>query len=306
MQGSGFLLGEASAPERTARDRLTFQAWGAGLTADQYLDRERRLRQTWHARLGMRSWVLKVPNNTVLASCETFRLPLAPGGVVEVIASVFVDRPLRGVGMATRLLDALVTHRREAGTDALILFTEVGASLYERSGFKRLPAPTRLVPAGPGGVDAAPLPRSGLPAALAHRARLRGDGLELRLSEELVAWHLERAQIYAEAQGRPAAETIGARRGDAQLLWTADFKNGLLRILDASGPAGTNLEPLLEAAAAEARALKLSAVELWDDAHSLALPGGTRFSREDDLPMGLSLTPRGELFLGPLSRAAWA
>jgi GNAT superfamily N-acetyltransferase len=307
MNGSRFLLGQASATERLARDRLTYAAWGGRLGLGQYLDRERRLRQTWHARLGMRSWVLKVPNGAVLASCETFRLPLAPAGSVEVIASVFVDRPLRGAGLATRLVDALVAQRREAGIDALVLFTEVGVTLYNRSGFRLLGAPTRTLAARKtAGCGAEPVALAGLPALLEQRARLRTGLLELRLGEELFDWHFERARIYAEALGRPRPESVGARHGDALVLWAPDFKNDRLRILEASGPAGTELGPLLEAAAAEAFRLGLSAAELWDDTHSAQLPGGATYPREDDLPMGLSFTPRGELFLGPLSRATWA
>ena len=78
MENPGFLLTEMSAPEKVARDRLTFSAWGAGLTRDQYLTRERLLSQTDHGRLDMRTWALRVPNGVIMASCETFRLPLLP------------------------------------------------------------------------------------------------------------------------------------------------------------------------------------------------------------------------------------
>jgi hypothetical protein len=102
------------------------------------------------------------------------------------------------------------------------------------------------------------------------------------------------------------AHLAGASTDDALVLWVADYKNGLLRLLDASGAPHADLSPLFDAAAHEAATLGLAAVEHWDDAHSLALAGPPATGRDDDLPMGLSFTPRGELFLGPLARAAWA
>jgi len=304
----GFHLREATASERVARDRLTCESWGGSLTRDQYLDRERVLRQTAHGTHAMHTWVLKVSNGVVMASCETFRIPLSPGGAVEVIASVYVDKPLRGAGLARRMLAALVAHRREAGLDGLVLFSEVGAALYESVGFRLLPSPTRVVPATAGAHDPAVtlLGPDALPDLLERRERLRRDTVDVRLTPELFEWHAARARFYAETSGRKLPATIGARCGDAQVMWVTDVKATTLRLLDASGPPGTDLTPLLNAAAHEAHQHRLRRAVLWDDTHSLALAGPAAVERDDDLPMGQSFTPRGELFLGPLGRAAWA
>ena len=308
MIGAGFRLGEATAAERIARDRLTYEAWGERLTREQYLDRERILRQTAHGRLDMHTWVLRLPNDVVVASAETFRLPLLPAGAIEVIATVYVDRPLRGVKMGSRLMAALVASRREAGLDALILFSEVGTDIYARQGFKALPAPTRSWTQALAPLSEAiePLVLDGLPEALAWRDRARQDRIDLRVTDTAFRWHWARTEFYAWVLGRPARSVIGARVGDVQLLWVPDFKHDVLRILDATGPAGADLEPAIAGALAEARMLGLPSVELWDDAASVLLTGGTPLERTDDIPMGISFTPRGELFLGPLSRASWA
>jgi len=302
----GFRLCEAHAGDRLARDKVTYEAWGARLTAPQYLERERLLRATGHGRGAMHSWLLRLPNDVVVASAETFRLPLQPAGAVEVVASVFVERPLRGVGMASRLVEALATHRREAGLDALVLFSEVGDGLYARAGFSKLPAPTRRWHVHPvtvmPGVATVDVPGPLLEA----RARWRGEELDLRVDAPLVDWHEARARFYAAALGRPAPGPLGALSDDACLLWCADFKTGVLRLLEASGRPGALLQPLVDAAMAEAARLGLAHLELWDDAHSLRLEGGTGFERDDDLPMGLAFTPRGGLALGPLSRLWWA
>lgn len=306
MTWKGFLLGEATASERLSRDRLTCEAWGAGLTRAQYLARERFLRQTTHGATARHTWVLRLPTGTVVASCETYRLPLSPTGAVEVIASVFVDRPLRGAGMASKLIDAVVANRREAGLDALVLFSEVGTGLYEKAGFKPLPAPTRRWFAAPSGHPAvSPLGRDELETLLDQRARLR-TGIDLNVFEPLVHWHLARADFYADALDRPAAGCLGATDGHVTALWCPDHKNRKLRVLEVSGPEGMTLEFVMRTASAEAQRLGLDSVELWDDAHSSRLVGGASFERPDDLPMGQSFTPRGELFLGPLSRLCWA
>ena len=312
MLGPGFRLGLATAPERIARDRLTFDAWGDRLTLAQYLDRERTLRQTEHGRLAMRSWVLRLPNGFVAASCETFRLPLSPSGAVEVVASVYVERALRGVKMASRLLEAVVESRRAAELDALLLFSEVGTALYARVGFRRLPAPTRVwsalpaaaSPEGPRG--APPEPLSSLERLLALRREARRGPLDLGLTEPIVEWHLARARCYAQALGRPEPGSIGAADGGVVALWAPDFKAEVLRVVEVSGPAGASLEAVAASARGEAARLGLRTVELWDDAHSLRLAGPAPLEREEPVPMGLAFTPRGELLLGPLSRAAWA
>lgn len=307
MIGPGFQLGEATAAERTARDRLTFEAWGARLTRPQYLERERTLRQTEHGRLHMKSWVLRLPNGVVAASCETFRIPLAPSGAIEVVASVYVDRPLRGVKMASRLMEALVLNRREAGLDGLVLFSEIGTGLYERAGFRVLPAPTRRWSRC--AVDApraSTFTQTELAEVLGIRDAHRAGPLDVLVTEPLVLWHAARARFYAALLKRPTPRSLGAWTADAEALWVADFKGDLLRVLEVSGRPGASLEPLAAAALDEAQHLGLAAVELWDDARSPALPGGISFERDDDVPMGQAFTPRGALFLGPLSRACWA
>lgn len=308
MAPAAFHLDEASAAERVARDRLTWQAWGTLLTKAQYLDRERTLRQTVHGQLDRHTWVLRVANGTVVASCETFRRPLLHGGAVEVVASVFVDPPLRGAHMASRLVDALARQRAEAGIDGLVLFSEVGTRIYERLGFRALPAPTRTWASDAPELrpTAETVAREDLPALLAERHRLRAQRIDVRLTDAIFDWHFARARFYADVLGRPSPASVGARTQDALFVWAPDFKGDALRILDASGTPGASVAPLVEAARAEARRLGLAFVELWDDAHSAFLGGPGADERDEDLPMGRSFTPRGELFLGPLSRAMWA
>jgi hypothetical protein len=209
--------------------------------------------------------------------------------------------------MASRLIDALVKARREAGLDALILFSEVGTELYETLGFKALPAPRRSWPAGwSAGAEAERAEREALSVLLEERRRLRADRVDLLVTEWLADWHLERARFYARVLRRPEPRHVGARANGCVAIWCADFKSDALRLLDLSGPPHADPAPVLAAAAREAKELGLERVELWDDGQSALLgPPGTEF-RDDDLPMGQSFSPRGELFLGAFSRACWA
>ena len=60
----------ATDAEKIQRDHVTFPEWGTRLTLDQYLERERVLREHPFSR-GMRTWLL-VDGGDVLGSCETF------------------------------------------------------------------------------------------------------------------------------------------------------------------------------------------------------------------------------------------
>jgi hypothetical protein len=124
--------------------------------------------------------------------------------------------------------------------------------------------------------------------------------------EQIYCWHRERALFYARTQSRPMPLSIGARLGESQALWVPDFKSNVLRVIDATGRPDDSLDPLLNALAREAAELGFRHVELWDDAVSLRLTGGEPLPRTDDVPMGQAFTPRGALFMGPLSRACWA
>jgi hypothetical protein len=202
---------------------------------------------------------------------------------------------------------ALVAHRREAGLDALVLFSEVGPTLYERAGFHVLPmAARRWTSAASGGAEAQPLGEGDLSDAFDWRNRCRAERIDLRLSPEIFHWHLTRAKFYASHLPRDLNATVGARGGGVQALWVPDFKSNVLRLLDLTGAPGASLDPVIASARAAAASMGLDQVELWDDPVSQQLTGGEPLGRDDEIPMGMAFTPRGALFLGPLSRACWA
>ena len=138
----------ATEAQKQERDLLTAEAWGAGLSAEAYLRREKRLRALAVPRLGMRTWLLVDGIDRVLSHCETltFASVIRPGeneawGQSYGVASVFTEGRLRKRGYATRMLD-LVSRSlsQERGAHAVVLYSDVGVSQYARSGFVARPA----------------------------------------------------------------------------------------------------------------------------------------------------------------------
>ncbi|MDP3506204.1 MAG: hypothetical protein Q8S33_38045 [Myxococcales bacterium] len=82
----------------------------------------------------MRTWLWCA--ESILCSCETFEVAATRGatsGRAFIVASAFTEPALRGKGHAVAMLNALVERTPDAL--AMVLFSEVGPSLYERAGF---------------------------------------------------------------------------------------------------------------------------------------------------------------------------
>src|SRR5438270_10230819 len=151
----------ATAEEKRARDRVAYTAWGELLTTEQYLQREERLCAHPWATETMTCWAWRDGDGAILSSCETYRMCSAFDGVrgeTWAVASVFTEPALRGRGHARAMMDALVARARSAGVQASTLFSDVGAPIYEKSGYVARPADDLVFPPAPGdaasGVDA--------------------------------------------------------------------------------------------------------------------------------------------------------
>lgn len=299
-------LSEASEEEKVARDLLTHAPWGAPLDLDSWLRRERRLRaHPWSA--GMRTWFLR-EGGEVLSSCETFAMRSTAGseaGTSYGVASVFTEERHRGRGHATELLRRV--HARLSAEDrlaqAFILFSEVGAGIYERAGYaarrewdEDLVFPPSTA-AGPGAAEPAPEEELARVLACAPPPPRRGfavddspgagEAREERLNEaahqlaggvrvvdpprgflvwpsaEQLDWHRERERIYAEVLGRPRAPGCGARHRDGVVIWTGNLRSDRLYLLLLRAETAEAASALVEAARRAAAAAGLGAVHLW-------------------------------------------
>lgn len=287
----------ATEEQKRQRDRLTHAAWGQRLDVEAFSRRELRLRSHPWAREAMATWLLADEDGTVLSSCETFRMESrwrsgAPAqGHTYGIASVYTEPAARGRGHAAAMLRLLgeTLPQRDPLAHGALLFSEVGATLYERAGYVASRCFDRLIPAEASAAveaEAIWLREDQLAAGLAAIPAPADPFLVWPTAQQL-DWHLERERIYAELMGRRRPGSAGASIGGGQILWAADFKNETLAILLAHAPGPAAAKTLLQAAAHEAARTGLSQVRLWEEpAFPLEAGFGERVPRDDDaLPM---------------------
>jgi len=269
----------ATGPEKLARDRVTFSEWGKRLTLEQYLERERRLREHPFSR-GMRTWFL-VEGSEVLASCETYDNASRVGGEhgrAWSIASVFTEERHRGRGYATKLMDLVAA----AGADvqACVLFSDVGERIYARSGYVSVPGQSDwLLPP----LESEPPPpcEPVLPELPAPGERV----LQLQPTREQLDWAFERERLYARFLKRTPPAVHAARAGAAHACWAAYFKSNELIVLWLQPGAPAETAAVLDAARAEAHRCGLDHVRLWSLPGVPAPPAASERKRKEELAM---------------------
>jgi GNAT superfamily N-acetyltransferase len=294
------MLVAASDDDKRERDRLSYEAWGDKLVLEQYLLREARLRTHPWARAAMTSWLWR-DGRAVLASCEVFRMQSAVGttrGETWAVASVFTEPSLRGRGHARAMMSALLERARSAGAQASILFSDVGAPIYEASGYVARPAEDLVFPPATGD------PAAGVDALLHEAVEIPppDDDFLIWPSAAQLDWHLERTRTYALLLGRPSLPAVGARAGSGVVLWAVDWKRDHLLILALGEARAHEAEALVQAARRVARQMELTDVRLWAQPWPFVGRGdlgGDRVARVGSLPMIAPLAPS-------LTPAKWA
>ena len=292
--------------------------WGDGLSLAQLAAEDAHLASTAFALSGSRRhYVLEAPGEAdFVASCEVLLTPVAAGAAASaapphawLVAFVFTPAELRGRGYASALITAL---RRAAAPAPLALFSDIGAELYNRLGF-RATAPGNkaydlVLPAAAAAAGAAAsaaiadiplrfdlsrlqLPAPALPPAAAA----------LLLSPARLAWLCE-AEAWRGAQGLlpgPLAARGAVLRGEGAPLadtnmgvcvWAADAARGDLVVLLLRAPSAAGLRALLARAQAVAAGARLQRVRVWDSADGAAeravgLLRAWREARAGKLPM---------------------
>lgn len=294
----------ASDAEKQQRDALTYDAWGSGLTREQFLAREVRLRSHAWTREVMKTWLWRDAAGAVLASCETFELESMVGAVrgrSHAIASVFTEPSKRGAGHASAMLAALV-ERHCGSAQAMVLFSEVGTAIYQRVGFWPVPAfDTWFAPAGerPGDVEwlRAPLPAPARPSPAEQTLIIAPAAGQLD-------WHLERERFYAPVLGRPRLDVHGARVRESSITWTAYQRSAELHVMTFDVADSSHRLPLIRAAQWAAHAAGMKSVRVWETMALEDLPGARRAKREDEIAMFCPLVP-GVLAWTNVVRGLW-
>ncbi len=259
------LLREASDAEKLLRDRVTASAWGERLTVDQFVAREVRLRSHQWARENMQTWFWVDEKDRVLSSCETFCIASEVGGRAGLswgIASVFTEAHLRKRGHSTAMLQALnarlasLPHAQSA-----VLYSDVGAPIYERSGYRAASAFDLVLPA----VDGVAAVETSEHFVSLEPLRTAARHLQLLISDEQLAWHVEREHAYAELLGRAPLPVHSASLEGSVVNFAASLKTNELVVLQMRSTRVQEQRELLKALQAIAFRNDLQHVIIWSD-----------------------------------------
>jgi hypothetical protein len=265
----------------------------------------------------MTTWLLCDRDGSVLSSCETYRMTSVSAGSTgstHAVASVFTEPRLRGGGHASTLIAHLIPEllRRDPTSQASILYSDVGAALYQRCGFEPRPSWDRILPPERGPCDEnidQLLNEDAIAGVLAGLPMPRSPFF-VWPSAAQVDWHLERERTYADALEKPRPGACGARVGGSAVFWTADFLRRELVILLAYAEEPMAAESLALAARRMAYRAGLARVRWWECAPDAGFgqefPGGVRQARKGELPMlnPLSLEVRADHWTW-ISKALW-
>ena len=134
--------------------RESYALWGGGLSYEGYLELWRDLRATPWGRENLSFWVLVGENGAVLSSLKCYRLGFQVDGRRVpgiVIGALFTPVRSRRRGHARNLLDEILVRATADGSSLALLFSDVGHTYYERSGFRPLAANDAFgrIPRGP-------------------------------------------------------------------------------------------------------------------------------------------------------------
>jgi hypothetical protein len=298
----------ATEEEKLSRDALTHEAWGNPLSVSDWAERERRLRAHRWSREEMTTYFLRADDGAVLSSCETFRMHswVAPSesarepGFTWGVASVYTERALRGRGHAATLLQLLHEQlRNQPSAQAVILFSEVGPSLYGRIGYASRDQHNqdRVWTALAGD------PREGVHAVLTDdeiwealdRLQTPEDRFVVWPTATQLDWHRERERVYSDLLRKPRPPGAGAWMGRAGVFWCADYRKSELRIVLLVAQTPDEASALIRSARRAAHRAQLSTVCTWETpwrfpVDALDEPGLLR-PRPAALPMIYPLQP---------------
>lgn len=244
-------------------------------------------------------WLLCDDRSAVVSSCETVRMASSirgKQGSAYAFASVFTEPALRGAGWASAMMNLVIRElpARASDLQASILFSDVGAAMYQRSGFDAVPAHDWTFPPD----DRSPGPRVAEVDELIPESRLAEswraisrpvEPFSIWPTPEQVDWHVERERSYSEMLGRIRPNACGARLGRSAIFWAAKYATDELVVLHLAAERPDEAEALLRCAQRAAHGASLRRVRWWECPLSFELPpgfaGGQRTARKNELPM---------------------
>lgn len=181
----------------------TYPLWGAGLSFKAYGQWNRAQEITEWGKGHLRRLAL-MDGTTVLASAKRYDLQMQLDGrpvPTLGVGAVFTPHVLRGRGHARALIEALESEARADGARLSLLFSEIGATYYERLGYTVVPLQTVDIKVNAGRGAPAMLVRSGeerdaVQVAEMSVARAGGYRLGLLPDAALTAYSVAKKRLY--------------------------------------------------------------------------------------------------------------
>ena len=240
----------------------TYPIWGEALTRTAYEQWNRAQIETAWGRNHLRRVAL-IEGASVVSSAKRYDLTAWVNGVrtpVLGIGAVFTPAGERQRGHARRLVEALIDDARERGCQFALLFSEIGASYYERLGFRVVPLKDQTLEIVQRAGAPAVLMRAGdardfeTIADLAARARV-GAAFALDRGADFLAFGITRRRLLAGLgpAGLRAVEffvTDEADRAVAYLVLTRGPQGLVLEDCGDRDPTGARVGAMLQVLAA--------------------------------------------------------
>ncbi len=189
------------------------------------------------------------------------------------IGAVFTPPDRRGQGHASALIQRLIDQARISGSDAALLFSEIGTPFYERLAFKPVPLDEVRIRVRLEGGSPAMLVRAGherdLPALSAmHDVRAAASGFALRRDVQHIQFMLVRKRLLAGLGplGKRSVEFHVAEEGAsavAYVMLSVDANGWTLVEAGDRDPAGARLGAMLQVLLAREPSVQPPPIRAW-------------------------------------------
>ena len=238
--------------------RDTYPVWGEGLSFDAYARYVRGLRRTAWGESHLERVVL-LDGARLLSSAARHDLSARIDGRIRRvlgIGSIFTPRELRGRGAASALIAHLVDAANTEGHEFVLLFSDIGPTLFERLDFVPVPLEQATLTVHLKGGAPAMLVRAGDDRDVPHIAELgltRAVGARLALdrTEDYIRHAITRRRLLA-GLGPPGArhtEFFVAEEGHmavAYLVCTAHHGRWTIEEAGDRDPSGARIGAMLQ------------------------------------------------------------
>lgn len=256
--------------------RLTYDIWNEGLTERSYSQWNAAQMRTPWGRAHLQRLALVDDAGRLLATAKRYRHRVRLNGRVgwmSGIGALFTPPLQRGKGYASQLIERLLEMERNEGALLATLFSEIGATYYERFGFKTVPIDEVTVNVTRRGGTPAMLVRAGDDRDLAaveamHQVRSSGAKFALTRDRSMIYYALSKKRMLAGLgpQGLRQVEFVVAEEGASAVAYALLHENANGWTLEEAGdrdPAAARLGGILQVLVAREPSAPAPLIRAW-------------------------------------------